>query len=101
LWCNLFRAHNPAEENAVNKKKLSANQLVLVALAICGTYAYLVFTSKSSPESNAPAMSAASAEAITRRCAVAAGVDPDAKGHAMTAEQIRSMADCAKRHTSN
>jgi hypothetical protein len=81
------------------KKTLSAKQLFLIALAICGGYAYLVFSSTAIPEKDRPHISVASAEAITRRCAVEAGIDPDKKGHKVTPEEMRALESCTDRHT--
>lgn len=68
----------------MSMSKGSTTSRVMMVVVICGVYAYLVFSPGDKSRAQEPSISAASAEAITRRCAVEAGVDPDAKGHKIT-----------------
>lgn len=75
------------------KKSLTVKQWVLIVLAICGGYAFLVFGSKATPEAEKPGLSRASIDAINRRCAVEAGFDPDSK-HKITKEEMLIFTAC-------
>lgn len=79
------------------KKSFSTMQLFAIAIAICLTYAYFVFTSKATVPDAPPRISSATSEAVTRRCAVEARIDPDRTDHKVTREEMEILSACTER----
>jgi len=83
----------------IQQKRVNIKHRILLITAITLAFAYFYMLPSVEPDRPVDhATAARSAETISRRCAVEAGINPDEGERRITPEEMRVMAACADRH---